>query len=98
MAGNMSCSNGIGPASNQQPWRAGQNIDVRGEGGYVIMAPSVCADEGSNNVVGPSDFFHFAVAPDWLYELVLARPEPKPKPAPDPARRQLVRLGGLREV
>ena len=37
---------------------------------------------GQYSVAG--NFFHFAEAPDWLYELVLARPEPKPKPAPEP--------------
>ena len=35
---------GPGPTGDEQPGRAwrGQNIDVRGEGGYVIVAPSVC--------------------------------------------------------
>ena len=37
---------------------------------------------GQYSVAG--NFFHFAEAPNWLYELVLARPEPKPKPAPEP--------------
>ena len=28
------------------------------------------------NIVLPRNFFHFAEAPDWLYDLVLTRPEP----------------------
>ena len=63
----------------------GQNVDVRGEGGYLIMAPSVSIGDGGKNlpgqyrVVEPLDFFRFALAPDWVYELVLqAEPEAKP--------------------
>ena len=51
------------------------------------MAPSVCIGDGTpKNVAGqycvaePLDFFHFATAPDWLYDLVLAKPEPKSRP------------------
>lgn len=64
------------PVSNSPSALGGQNIDVRGEGGYVIMAPSVCADGGRYSVIEPLNFFHFAMAPDWLYELVL-RPKEK---------------------
>ena len=64
------------PVSNSPGALGGQNIDVRGEGGYVIMAPSVCADGGRYSVIEPLNFFHFAMAPDWLYELVL-RPKEK---------------------
>ena len=56
------------PVTNSPGDLGGQNIDVRGEGGYVIMAPSVCADGGRYSVVEPLDFFRFAMAPDWVYE------------------------------
>jgi len=59
------------PVTNSPGALKGQSIDVRGEGGYIIMAPSVSADGRCYGVVEPLDFFHFATAPDWLYELVL---------------------------
>ena len=64
------------PVTNSPGALGGQNIDVRGEGGYVIMAPSVCARRRPLQRLEPLDFFHFAMAPDWLYELVL-RPKEK---------------------
>ena len=71
------------PVTNSPGALKGQNIDVRGQGGYVIMAPSVCADGGCYSVVEPLDFFHFAMAPDWLYELILKKPELKPEATAD---------------
>ncbi len=69
----------VRPISNSPGALEGQSIDVRGEGGYVIMAPSVSASGQQYSVVEPLDFFHFAQAPDWLYELILKKPEaPKP--------------------
>jgi hypothetical protein len=76
------------PVTNSPGAFTGQNIDVRGDGGYLIMHPSVCTGDGSTkNVVGqysvadPLNIFQFAKAPDWLYELVL-QPEPEKPSAP----------------
>ena len=50
------------------------------------MAPSVSTGDGGRNVAGeylvaePLDYFHFAVAPDWVYGLVL-QPDPETRPA-----------------
>ena len=78
------------PVTNSPGALAKTNVDVRGEGGYIIVAPSVCVGDGTpKNVAGQysaaGNFFHFAEAPNWVYELVLARPEPKPAPEPEQA-------------
>jgi hypothetical protein len=46
-------------------------------GGYIIAPPSRRHDGKAYEVAEPLDFFSFAEAPDWLYELL----QPKPRPA-----------------
>lgn len=54
--------------------KIGENIDVRGDGGYVIVAPSINARGGQYSFTGKNK--NIADAPEWL--LRLAR-QPKPE-------------------
>lgn len=72
----------LGNRSNVRP-----GIDVRGDGGYIVAAPSIHAsarryawpDGGGPDEREPSEL------PGWLHEL-LTRPEPAPRPAAPAAR------------
>ncbi|KAB7782293.1 bifunctional DNA primase/polymerase [Methylorubrum populi] len=46
-------------------------INVRGEGGYVIVPPSSMLDERSYRFEEPEHAFSFADAPAWLLDLIL---------------------------
>ncbi|MFG1350115.1 DUF3987 domain-containing protein [Xanthobacter autotrophicus] len=64
-------------------------IDVRGDGGYVVLAPSVRSDGRSYQWLSvPFADTDFPDAPDWLYRLI-ERPKPEPASAPSPAIRLL---------
>ncbi|UQD70497.1 bifunctional DNA primase/polymerase [Bradyrhizobium japonicum] len=84
------------PVSNSPGALAKTNIDVRGTGGYIVVAPSVCIGDGSaSSVAGQygsvQNVFEFADAPNWLYDLVLTKPG---KPAPEaPAPRSSAASG-----
>ncbi len=76
---------GDGPEIRNSAGRIGKGLDVRGEGGSIVLPPSVLADGRGYRWVktGASTF---ADAPDWLVKIVLPRPpaprsEPKPLPA-----------------
>jgi predicted P-loop ATPase len=62
----------------------GMGIDVRGQGGYFIAPPSIGKHGKRYEIADPADFFQFAEAPDWLYELIVKKPPPLPtQPADD---------------
>jgi Bifunctional DNA primase/polymerase, N-terminal/AAA domain len=45
-------------------------MDVRGDGGYLIVPPSQLRDGRTYKIITPANFLHFAEAPDWLYKLL----------------------------
>lgn len=78
------------PVSNSPGRLQGTGIDVRGEGGYIIAPPSRMADGRQYQFADPLDYFSFADAPVWLYELITA-PEPKVKTEPAKSTEKVVR-------
>jgi predicted P-loop ATPase len=64
-------------AGIQQRGKAG--INVRGEGGYVIVPPSKIIDGRSYAMADPINFFDFADAPEWLYDLILPASRANPR-------------------
>jgi hypothetical protein len=67
------------PVTNREGGLRGLGINVRGEGGYIVVPPSCMADGRAYQIAEPLDFFNFAEAPEWLYDLILSKP-PKPSP------------------
>jgi predicted P-loop ATPase len=62
------------PVTNGEGALKGLGINVRGEGGYIIAPPSINADGKAYEIAESLDYFNFAEAPDWLYDLILAKP------------------------
>ena len=58
------------PITNRKGNLKGLGIDVRGDGGYIIVPPSVNADGRAYEIAEPLDFWKFAEAPAWLYEMI----------------------------
>lgn len=50
-------------------------IDVRGQGGYVVMAPSRLPDGRAYELASIHDHGHFAEAPAWLLDLIEKKPQ-----------------------
>ncbi len=65
--------------TNKEGALKGTGINVRGDGGYLIMAPSRLADGREYRLADEFDFWTFAEAPAWLVDLITAEPEPEPK-------------------
>ena len=62
------------PVTNREGSLKGKHINVRGEGGYFIAADSVNADGVAYTMADQSLYFQFAPAPDWLHDLIDAKP------------------------
>jgi hypothetical protein len=65
------------PLSNREGRLKGTGINVRGEGGYVVLPPSCRADGASYRLEEPSLADTIAPAPVWLLDMI----DP-PKPVP----------------
>ena len=68
-----------GPEIRCSAGRVGPGLDVRGEGGSIVLPPSVLTD-GRRYAWARNDACGFAEAPEWLVNLAL--------PAPRPARQE----------
>jgi putative DNA primase/helicase len=84
------------PMSNREGGLAGTGINVRGEGGYLIVPPSRLVNGGKYLLAESLDFFRFADAPEWLYDLILGRSKPKVGGAAPVAAASVPQQGALR--
>jgi hypothetical protein len=86
---------------NQQAGEGvGPGIDVRGEGGQIIVCPSIHIDTGRRYEWehGHAPWEHdIVMAPGWLLEMVTDRPEPA-KPTPPPAPLQTLKTTSSTEA
>ena len=75
------------PVTNSPGALAKTNIDVRGEGGYIdrgtVRLRRRRQQERGRTILCRRELLPLREAPDWLYDLVLARSR-EPKPAPEP--------------
>ena len=71
-----------GPEIRNSAGRIGPGLDVRGEGGSIVLPPSVLSD-GRGYRWARNDVSTFADAPPWLVKLALPPPLP-PRPEPKP--------------
>jgi Bifunctional DNA primase/polymerase, N-terminal/AAA domain len=71
--------------TNKEGDLSGLGINVRGEGGYIVVPPSVMADGRAYAIAQPLDFFHFAEAPPWLYDKILPMPPAVPQAQQTPS-------------
>lgn len=64
------------PIGNSEGQLKGNNINIRGRGGYIIWSGSINADGGTYEI---ADHWPPANAPEWLYDLLESRTPPKPE-------------------
>ncbi len=72
------------PITNGMATRLPPGLDIRGEGGQIVVAPTLHPSGAPYEWLpgrGPWDI-DVAPAPDWLYDLLLTDPEPTPPPRP----------------
>ena len=69
------------PLSNSEGGLEGKNINVRGDGGYIIVPPSQRGDGKRYDIADTLDFFNFAPIPEWLHEILEQKSEPSTKPS-----------------
>jgi len=66
------------PVTNGEGALKGLGINVRGEGGYIIVPPSISTDDRTcgraYEIAESLDYFHFAKAPGWLYDKIFTTP------------------------
>ena len=74
--------NVAGPEIRNSAGRVGPGLDVRGEGGSVVVPPSILADERGYHWV-KNGARVFTTAPKWLVNLALP-PPPPPRAEPKP--------------
>lgn len=65
------------PVTNSEGRLSGLGINVRGDGGYVIVPPSVRADGAAYVANRNFDPDGIAPAPEWLYELISTPRKPE---------------------
>lgn len=58
------------PITNREGLLRGKHINVRGKGGYFIAAGSINADGIAYQMADRDFFFEFALAPDWLHDMI----------------------------
>jgi putative DNA primase/helicase len=83
------------PLTNSEGDITGTGINVRGKGGYIIAPPSRRHDGKAYEIAEPLDFFNFADAPAWLYELLRPKPRPQAQSTHRPSYRPSSRPSAL---
>ena len=69
------------PLGNSEGGLEGKNINVRGDGGYIIVPPSQRGDGKRYDIADMLDFFNFARMPEWLHEILDQKSEPATQPS-----------------
>lgn len=80
------------PIKNDAGRQLGKGLDIRGDGGYIVVPPSIKSDGETGEIVGAYEWINspfdtdVAEAPEWLLNLL------KPKPRGRPAKPSVVAI------